>query len=184
MANHAYVKTKRWMSPEKITELIEKLNKERFKGVIEIDYHERTNEKPGWGPHTWLLTVKQDGQEYGTRVCWLNTKRSFEMRHGGGGDFMWWIDCSICNEVALEFDGNWTDDGCDAKEKGKSDYHTTFPSFIQVMYPVLWEKGLLARLWVIQMAEEMAPPLFKRKWRHRIQSARKGDDLELMAVKQ
>ena len=122
MANHAQVTTKKKMTPEAVTALLERLNKDRFKSILKIEYSDCRNELQAWGSHVWMLTTPHhpDGGDYGSRVCWLNTSRRFEIRHGGGAEFIWWIDNAITNEVALVFDGYIVDDGTgpDYKEVG------------------------------------------------------------------
>lgn len=119
MANHAKVLTKKKMTPEKITEILNGLNLFLFKDLLKIEYTDCTDKPGSWGKHVWYITVKggeheyqgQTYHRYGERECWLNSSRSFEMRHGGGGEFIWWVDGAILNEIALKFDGRHYDDG-------------------------------------------------------------------------
>jgi hypothetical protein len=41
----------------------------------------------------------------------LNSRRHFEIRHGGGSDFLWWVDGRIQDEISKVFDGRVKDDG-------------------------------------------------------------------------
>ncbi len=117
MSNQAKVITKIKMKPGEITAIIERLNTDRFKNLLEIKGWK--GEKGDWGKYVWFITVKgdKDGLKYGYRECWLNNVKSFEIRHFSGGSFMWWIDFSITNEVALAFDGTTRDDAADNKIK-------------------------------------------------------------------
>ena len=91
MANHGWVKTRKHLKPELVTDVLNELNESHFKGGLQWEYSEG-----GWGEHTWLLKyVGKDGKEYGERVCWIDSRQHFEMRHGGGSDFIWWIDNCI-----------------------------------------------------------------------------------------
>lgn len=91
------------MSADKITDLVHRLNKELFFDCLDIEYFVDDNEP------SWLIQIK--GQEHIYRCFWLNTKRHFEIRHGGGCDFIWWIDLRIQDEIAKVFDGRLEDDG-------------------------------------------------------------------------
>lgn len=109
MANHAYVKLKKNQEPfdaGKINEIIERLNKEVFHNSLSIKWINTPGrrESDQWQINT-LGTVEEE------RLCWLNNPRSFEIRHGGGSDFIWWIDCLICQEITKQFNGKWNDDG-------------------------------------------------------------------------
>ncbi|MBS1722866.1 MAG: hypothetical protein JSS66_07830 [Armatimonadetes bacterium] len=123
MANHAYVKTRKHMSFEAIDAILHKLNEEVFHGCLEIEPW-RDGGPGAWGPDGWVLTIQCDGFEDG-RVCWLNSPRSFEIRHGGGGDFIWWVDMVICQAVRDAFGGRWSDDGGagDIKSEVPKTYH-------------------------------------------------------------
>jgi hypothetical protein len=113
MANHGYVITKKPMTPERVTEVLETLNKRVFKGMMKIEYSNCVGDDSAWGDHVWLVTQG----EYVRRVCWLNSKRSFELRHGGD-DFEWWWDNAVTNEIACEFNGTVGDDACEGKTPG------------------------------------------------------------------
>ncbi len=132
MANHGYVKTRKVMRPEKISEILDNINKTHFNGNLKIDYHQ-SDDPSAWGPHTWLLAYVSNGQEWASRVCWLNTGRSFEMRHGGGTSFAWWMDTLITHSIAHEYDGTITDDGDDSKEKGNPAKYDTFLKYVDII---------------------------------------------------
>lgn len=189
MANHAYVTTRRKMTAEVISSIIDRLNTTIFKGCVKVEYHKATKEEPGWGQHTWQLTaIGADGKEYGNRVCWLEDERHFEMRHGGGTNFIWWIDCAICNEVALHYNGTWTDDGTDMKEKGIEGKYRRFRAFqrrwcgnfytrtkaFKEKYPNRQKSNqerMLLMWWKIQIDEDdgFTPPEFcMSNWRYKV----------------
>ena len=114
MANHCQIITKKKMTPEKIAALIDRLNATLFRDLLKITYTDCTVKEGCWGKHVWEIETvtknPEDPVNYGDRVCWLNTSRHFEMRHGGGGNWIWWVDSAICNEIALEFEGYTADD--------------------------------------------------------------------------
>lgn len=125
MANHGWVKTRKVMKPEQISEIIEKLNKDKFKNLLTVDLHKSTPQEPGWGEFTWLIDFYKE-----SRVCWLNNSRHFEMRHGGGSSLIWWVDSCILNEVALVFNGTIGDEGISDKWKGRENYCPDFKSYL------------------------------------------------------
>jgi hypothetical protein len=134
MANHGWTKTRKQMKPEQITAMLDELNASLFKGNLQIEYHMSTPENPGWGPHTWVLRYHSEGQEWASRVCWLNTGKHFEMRHGGGSQLAWWIDTAILNEVAVRFDGTIGDDGVSQKWKGEPGKFNSFNDYLDQMW--------------------------------------------------
>lgn len=80
----------------------------------------------------WDFQHKRNEKIY--KVCWLNNPRSFEIRHGGGGgNFIWWVDSLITNEVACFYDGNIGDDGYQGKEKGKPGLYQTYKDYAYYM---------------------------------------------------
>lgn len=161
MANHGYVKSRKKIKPEQVSELLETVNQKWFKGNLVVEYHKSTNEDPGWGDHTWMVSYisSEDKQEYARRVFWLETSRSFHVSHGGGGgDFAWWMDQTITNEVALMCDGNISDDGdCEYKKyKGEPDYYPTFLSFVEMMKSHVEKPEM--KLWLLQEEMKYSPP--------------------------
>lgn len=104
MANHAFVTTKRHMTPEKVRAVLDRLNQEIFFGCLEIEDTMYSDDEPGWFIH-----VKGES-EYQVRQCWLNNRQSFEIRHGGGSDFLWWVDQRIQDEISKVFDGRVKDE--------------------------------------------------------------------------
>ena len=186
MANHGYVKTKQVMAPEATTSLIKKLNDTVFHNCLKIEYVE--GGKPGdWGKHIWFITaLMDDGSEIGHRVCWLNNSKSFEMRHGGGGNFIWWIDQYISNEIALQFNGTISDDGCGDKEKPKNKFHKwrKYNKILCGWGNRKYIKNFDAKKWIpnkwisMQLHEERVPNAFKSKnWRFVLKEIENGFEL-------
>lgn len=180
MANHAYVKTKLKMSPEEITCLVQQLNDNIFHNCLKIEYGEG-----GWGEYTWEVTVlNEDGKECGHKIFWLNSPNSFEMRHSGG-NFIWWIDTIITNEIALKFKGIITDDGHGDKVKPERKYNK-FRRFNKMMSAHLWSRKSQKEKWnpktqipifwaTMQSYEANIPEVFKCKnWRFKAEFVSKG----------
>jgi hypothetical protein len=109
MANHAHVYTKKHMDASKVRILLDRLNRDVFLDSLEI------NQEDWDGQPAWYLHVKDEPEGHETRVCWLNSKRDFEIRHGGGSDFLWWIDFRVQDEISKVFDGSIVDDGDDTR---------------------------------------------------------------------
>lgn len=175
MANHAQVITKKKMTPEKISALIERLNKELFKDLLIVKYTDCTGRSECWGDHVWEITVKggegeHEGRTYhrfGERVCWLETSRHFEIRHGGGGNWIWWVDSAICNEIALEFDGYVMDDSDGEKEKGIYEKYSDFDDYLirSNIDPSFSDEAKASKMKFIKskFVQEMIPPEFRWK---------------------
>lgn len=162
MANHAYVTTKKKMTPALITEMLNRLNQERFRGILKIEYSDETGNKSAWGPHVWLIKIGENG-EFGSRVCWLNTGRKFEIRHGGGGDFIWWVDISICNEIAVLFNGKISDDGGDGKWDGAPNKYKTWADHFARIHKLALERHKDTLPFFKQMFNEEVPPEFQNE---------------------
>jgi len=159
MANHGYVKTRKMMSVEKINQLLDELNQANFKGNLKIEYHK--GDEHSWGPHVWMLEYPCEDKKsnWGTRVCWLNTARSFEMRHGGGGDFIWWIDSLILDTLAVKFNGRISDDGVSGSWPGEPEKLQTYEDYIERRFDHC--KNPEMRKLCIDMALELTPPEFR-----------------------
>lgn len=135
MANHGFVKTKKHMKPEAITALLDELNESHFKGNLKIEYHlADEGDTSVYGPHCWLLKYESNDQVYAKRVCWLNNRQSWEIRHGGGGDFAWWIDSTITNEVACQFNGTISDGGHGDRWKGEPNKYPEFLDYLKMKH--------------------------------------------------
>ena len=122
------------MMPEQITAILEEMNKTLFKGNLKIEYANCVGDDSAWGPHTWILRYVSDNREWASRVCWLNASKHFEMRHGGGSNFSWWIDGAVLNEVAVRFNGNISDDGAEGELKGVPNKFDSLYEFLERMH--------------------------------------------------
>ena len=100
MANHAYVLTQKPMTLASVEQVLKNTNEKYFFGLMIIAFDEDAK--------TWHLSFEDVDRG---RCCWINTANSFEIRHGGGSDFIWWVDSLIQDEIAREFDGQVKDDG-------------------------------------------------------------------------
>lgn len=151
------------MSPEKISQMLDELNDSHFRGVLGYEYSEHPKEDTSvWGPYIWML--RYDGPKYGwfqpgqvLRPTWLNTRRSWEIRHsGGGGNFVWWIDSVVTNEVAVRFDGTISDEGVGNKWKGEPGKYKNFQEFQEMMTRHV--KDETTKRWLYQQEQELFVP--------------------------
>ena len=116
MANHAHVTTRKHMTPAKVRAILDQLNQDVFFGVLNIEDTEYTE-----GTIGWYITATDS---YGDRSCWLNSRRHFEMRHGGGSDFLWWVDSLIQDAISNAFQGRVKDDGGSGYDKVLTSWNT------------------------------------------------------------
>jgi len=179
MANHGYVKTKKFLSPAKINALLEELNRDVFKGCLKFEYEDCRGQDNAWGDDVWIVTYDGDAEQNEkyvkvwtnywkkgnfVRVFWLNTRRTLEIRHGGGGDFCWWVDAVIRHEVAHKFNGVIEDDAGDWRENPQPDRYRNIADYLDARSE--WFKGdteeshNLRRAAVKHMMLEMSPPEF------------------------
>lgn len=124
MANHAFVKSRRYMHPSEITQIITDVSHKHLMGNLQISEDHRWWEIKYVSPNatgTWAHLS-----------CWLPTRRTFEIRHGRG-DFCWWIDFLITNEVALFYDGTISDEGVEETWKGKPGKYDSIEEHKKVM---------------------------------------------------
>jgi len=153
MSNHGFVKTRKFMSVEKIDQMLVELNQRVFRGNLQIERFDGNE---------WLVSYYSGGREYASRAFWLNTSRSWEIRHSGGnGDFAHWLDCVLTNEISVRFDGNITDEGISERWKGKPRKNDDFLVFLRRMKegPVKDEKLLTTALMQLEM--KYVPPEFQ-----------------------
>lgn len=125
MANNGHVKTRKAMTVETVTQLLNKLNERSFKNCFQIEYCE--GDENSYGPHMWFITY----EPWGSRVFWLNDDKSFEVRHSGATDFIWWADSLILAVVADQFDGRIFDDGVSGSWPGEPDKIDTYPKYLK-----------------------------------------------------
>jgi hypothetical protein len=133
MANYAKIKTKLKMQPNNITKLLNDLNTTIFKNTLTITY--TGSDKPYY--HEWFIQQNNDITQY--RICWLNNSTSFEIKHGGGKNFIWWVDFAICNEIAVKFNGIWTDEADNDKRKGIPHKYDNFQEHTERMFDYMKE---------------------------------------------
>jgi hypothetical protein len=124
MSNHGYVTTKKHMTTDDINELFEDLNNTIFKGSLVVEqagdcWEIKTNHKHSWG----------------SRQCWLKSKRKFEIRHNASDEFIGWMDVVITNELACKFNGSISDDGVCQKWKGEHGKYPTFKDWVYALNP-------------------------------------------------
>jgi len=155
MANHGFVTFKQNVDPAKISALLERLNHEVFKDILKIKFSDNCGPEC-WGKQVWEISAVYNDQTYGERICWMASPKKFEIRHGGGGDFIWWIDCKITNEIALEFNGTITDEGVDHKIEAKKDWCPTWKDYVKKLYSKLPEKLL-----ELMFDKDIVPEIFK-----------------------
>jgi hypothetical protein len=123
MANHGYVSTNRRLTGDKLHGLLQEINRDRFDGKLKI-----TREEHGWdGKPTFEVEIA-DGLG---RLFWLTSPGKIEHRHGPGGDFFWWVEFTIANELALRLKGTLSDEGVDNKWKGEPGWCPTFRSYLE-----------------------------------------------------
>jgi hypothetical protein len=150
--------------------MLSELNQSHFKNVLEFEYSNETGNSSAWGPHLWI--IKYNGEENESyrkgehlRVFWLKTSKSFEIRHGGGGYFPWWVDSIITNEIALRFDGTISDDGVGEKWKGEEGYCKEFIEYLKKMHrfeDAKTEEEKRRKIAIMQLEQESCvPPAFQ-----------------------
>lgn len=165
MANSGWVKTRKKMNSQQISAIIDEMNASLFKGNLLIKYQQSTKENPSYGPHTWLLSYRSEGQVWANRVCWLETDRQFIMSHGGGGgNFAWWIDGAILNEIAIKFNGTIGDEGISEKWKGVPNRFDDFQNFLKNI--MFGHASSDLKLKLIEWEQEIIPPEFRIKSKH------------------
>jgi hypothetical protein len=132
MSNHAYVKTRKFMKVELLHQFFDDLNKNYFKNVFKINYEK--GDEYLLGPGGWTLTYsfkdKDNKITHEQQVeCWLNTSRSFEMKHSAGGFFFEWVDALILHMLAVKFNGKISDDGLNGSWEGDPEKINTFSKY-------------------------------------------------------
>lgn len=154
MANHGYVKTRKPMTVEAVHSLVVNLIDSHFKDHVRLVRENNCFVLYYSGPE--FDYIKQDNL---IRIFWLESPTEFEMRHGGGGNWHWWIDSVILNEIAVEFDGIITDDGIDGSIEHEPNKWPEFKDYNQDMAKHV--QGELKKTFVMQMGQELAPEAFR-----------------------
>lgn len=158
MSNHGWVKTRKIMDADRITNIFEELNQTLFKGNLKIEY-KNSNDPEAWGEHCWYLVYKSNNQEWAERVCWLNTPTYFEMRHGGGSRFAWWIDTAIINEIAVRHNGKIGDDAGSDRWKGEPGKYSKFSEYLDLVTEHYTKVGYKEQM--LEMEMPFIPPEFQ-----------------------
>ena len=124
MANHVVVITKQDVDDDQLQSLLDEVNQERFGGNVDIardDYKD--------GAH---FTIRLN--DYPCRNIWVNDDKNIEIRHGPGGDIVWWIDIVFTEELACKVDGIVDDLGIEETWKGRKNHYPTFRSFLDAKW--------------------------------------------------
>jgi hypothetical protein len=135
MSNHGYVTSRKHLSPERVRKVFGVLNERIFRNRLRVDYNYSPEpDTSAWGQHVWELTIPRSPGEppYAQRICWLASRRKFEIRHGGT-DFAWWLGSAVINEIALAFDGTISDDGVTERWKGEPNKYDKFTEYADAM---------------------------------------------------
>lgn len=162
MANHADIKTKLPMTAIELQALFDELNKTHIKSLLTFDAGPAADPKDK--TYFWEIYA---GKQW-IRQCWLNSPKSFTMRHGGGSTWDWWVDHLIVHTIAAKYDGIITDDGCGEREKGEPEKYATFKMFFQRYYRHITEqespfKRVVGQKSVILIEKRMTPKLFRNE---------------------
>ena len=166
MANHGWVYTYRWLTPERINEVIFDLNQRLFSGNLKYTWVDR-----GWNQRpTWELEYISpiDEKVYYKRTCWLQSMRHFELRHGPGSNFTWWIDSVILNEIAVRFSGMIHDDGVELETwMGQANKHDDLFEYIAMHYRRP-NGSLFGWKWLIKLEIKTVPPELRKELKQRL----------------
>lgn len=125
MANHGYVTSRKFIRKEMVDRALTKINEKFLFGEMKIEYFE-AEEGNTYNTHYWHVWFENDkGESFEERNMWIPYKKpkTFEIRHGGGSDFIWWVDLLIRNAVATECNGMISDDADNCREPAE-----TYPS--------------------------------------------------------
>lgn len=147
------------MSAAGVSAAVARLNAGNFHGRISVEYAEfPASETYAWGRHVWIINYVSGGETYAERLFFLTSSRAFEIRHGGGSNFAWWIDASITNAVALTYDGVISDDAGAGKWKGVEGKYQRFRDYLASALAHVARREILDRL--VDFELEQTPPEF------------------------
>ena len=136
MSNHGYVKNRKpkpEFTKDSVQKVLEEIIKSKLNDSFKLEYFNGRGDKSMWGKDVWAISWING---YGTEEvieCWLKSNRTFEMHHGHGSHFAWWIDTTILNEIAVAHDAIISDDGCEEKEKGIHNKYPKYVDYIKMM---------------------------------------------------
>lgn len=125
MSNHGFVKTKKFMTVEKLDAMFEELDKRVFKGHLKWEINDGV---------TYKLTYQSNGGVWATRYFWLETRRTLETAHRSDSSISWWICSAVQNEVALLFEGTISDEGVWERWRGAVGKYDTFEKYKDLRY--------------------------------------------------
>lgn len=151
MANHAYIISKNPITFERLEELFQEVNTERFEGKLPIQIDEENQ---------WIISLINDYNSFvEMRIPTDNFEQDciIEIRHGHGAHISWYTDFYITHAIAEKLNAKIMDDG-DGKIETPC-FHTKYPrfkdyveaSYIKRFYPMLkpMEKELAGEYWKV-----------------------------------
>lgn len=121
MANYGYVTTRKTLNINTLFEAVSKIIYDRFRDSIKVSLCNKT--------------ISVDIYREIDRTLRLESKHKIAIRHNGGDDFVWWVDCVVTNDLALMFNGKISDDGIGDKWVGEADYCPRFVDFVKRFHP-------------------------------------------------
>lgn len=158
MANHGFVTTRRILTPEVVDKDIREIVKRRFKDEVEVTltkHSEKPSKHPFEGHEFWDIwalwhfepksrAIKEDRRHSFSFETWQMSHRKLEFRHPHG-EWAWWAQMTIQNELAYKYDGTISDEGVEERwkvtpERLKKYYH--YRDWVTKRYP---GKGVLAK---------------------------------------
>jgi hypothetical protein len=152
VANHVVVTTDQDIDDDKLQSLLDEVNQERFGGNVVIsktDFEDGAN-----------FTIELN--EYPCRNIWVNEDKNIEIRHGPGGDVVWWIDIVFTEELACKVDGIVDDHGVEETWKGRKNHYPTFRSFLDAKWSHNKQDPKVVAYFILremEIAKEEAPNL-------------------------
>lgn len=166
MANHGWVTVPKKLKQPEVDKAIRDLNQRVFKGVLTIEYFDEGDDPLAYGPHVWHAsyvtgTTPKTHVDWLHKTCWINKGcRKFEARHGGGGDFSWWWDWAVLNEIAVLFDGMIGDDGVEETWPGEPNKYDTAQGLLD---DKVKDMGNFMRKALVRQCFKMdMPPIFRK----------------------
>lgn len=153
MANHARVCTGKKLDPSEVSDIVQKLNKEKLGDVFTLEYQKNT--KDGYGKHQWFLQYKDE--DYIAMIFWLTDDESYgeekdgeyieydkpkilskqsciEFRHGHSYNFMWWVEGVFRENLGKHYNARMWDDGCGwIEEPQKLERYESFESYVRTL---------------------------------------------------
>jgi hypothetical protein len=112
--------TRKQLTPDKVDRDIKEIVERRLGSIVEVTFETYTKE-PVRGDYWagWRFSPKEGTVKEGYRFefgAWLNSRRKMEFRHPHG-DWSWWAQMIIQDELALKYDGTISDEGVSERWK-------------------------------------------------------------------